>query len=125
MPQQFVKIVNRGTYTNPAKAQHYVRRGLAIELLVHRRTRQPLEIVMLDDAALACLRSPASRACREANHDDGIPRRFVSRPSAGIPVKQLLPTAEVGTGARVTKRRDMLMRPQHRIGEVRTVTEKA
>lgn len=107
MPRHFVKIVNRGTYTSPKKASDYVRRQLAEEFFVSL-TGQVLEIRMLEAAELAILRSYIASA--KANFDDGTPRRWATKLSGGIGVKQLLPIGEVGVGMRVTHRTDKLIR---------------
>jgi hypothetical protein len=46
--------------------------------------------------------------------DDGIARRWVTRKSGGIGVKQLVPVDEAGTDRHVTKNPDRLMRRQYR-----------
>lgn len=80
MPQHFVRIVNRGTYTNARKAFNYVERGIA-EVFLVSLSRQILEIRMLESAELLMLRSEMSRSRRDENVDDGIDRRWVSSPS--------------------------------------------
>lgn len=44
--------------------------------------------------------------------DDGVQRRYQKCYSGGIPVKQLKPVKQVGTGSFVSKRRDKLVRRQ-------------
>lgn len=116
--RHFVKIVNRGTYTNAKKAQAYVERELAVPIEHDERGRL-LAIQMLEAAELAILRSLIVRENRVENHDDGIPRRWVNRESGlrngkRIPVLQLRPIREVGLGASVEHRADRLMRRQTR-----------
>lgn len=80
MPQHFVKIVNRGTYTNVRKAQRYVERGLA-EVFVVGLNRLPIQIRMLEAAELVLLKSHIRRVNRDENIDDGIERRWVNKAS--------------------------------------------
>ena len=120
--RHFVRIVNRGTYTNPTKAQMYVNRELAVAV-AHDESGRIIAIQMLEAAELAVLRSLIVRENRVENHDDGVARRWVKRESGEkrIPVLQLRPVAEVGTGSGVEHRRDNLIRPQHRIGSVQHI----
>jgi hypothetical protein len=56
MPQHFVKIINRNTYTNQYKAALYVGRGLA-EVVTEGLDGAPTEIRMLEAAELSLLRT--------------------------------------------------------------------
>lgn len=77
MPQHFVRIVNRGTYTNPRKAQKYVDRELAVPV-EHDERGRIIAIQMLEAAELAVLRSLIVKENRVSNHDDGIQRRWTN-----------------------------------------------
>lgn len=51
-----------------------------------------------------------TRAAQDAGYDDGILRRWVTRVSGGIGVKQLLPVKYVGTANGTTRNPDRLTR---------------
>lgn len=78
--RHFVKIVNRGTYTNANKAQFYVERELAVPV-EHDEHGRLTAIQMLEAAELALLRSLIKKENRVSNQDDGISRRWVNRES--------------------------------------------
>lgn len=53
MAKHFVKIANRGSYTNHERALHYVMRRLAVVSLACAATQRILEIRMLEESELA------------------------------------------------------------------------
>jgi hypothetical protein len=91
--RHFVKISNRGTYTNAKKAQWYVDRELAMPSGYDERGRL-IEIQMLDAAELAVIQSAMVREKRVENDDDGIERRYVSEASGS---GHIAPEYAIGT----------------------------